>query len=89
LVVIPAKAGTHFFQGFLDSRFRGSDGGCGFFSTLVEDRAVLCPEKLVTLSRLEKVFPEIPPARPFSKRGELLGNSTEGSSLFPFGKGKL
>jgi hypothetical protein len=36
LVVIPAKAGIQSFQGILDSRFRGSDGGCRFFSNLLE-----------------------------------------------------
>jgi len=55
------------------------------FTTLGEIRAVLFPEKLVTLSRLERIFPEIPPVLPFSNGGELLENSMEDSSLSPFG----
>ena len=31
-----AKARIQSFQAFLDSRFRGSDRGCRFFSTLLE-----------------------------------------------------
>jgi hypothetical protein len=38
LVVIPAKAGIQSFEGILDSRFRGSDGGCGSFSNLLEEK---------------------------------------------------
>jgi hypothetical protein len=34
--VIPAEAGIHSFQGFLGSRFRGSDGSVEFFRNLLE-----------------------------------------------------
>jgi len=37
----------------------------------------------VTLWRFEKAFPEIPPGLPFSKGGELLGDSRWKIPLFP------
>jgi hypothetical protein len=35
-VVIPAEAGIQSLKGYLDSRFRGSDGEWEFFRSLVE-----------------------------------------------------
>jgi hypothetical protein len=60
---------------FTDSLYKGGEI---IYGQILKDGPV---------SRLEKVFPEILPVLPFSKGGELLGNSTEGSSLSPFGKG--
>jgi len=37
LDVIPAKAGIQYFNGFLDSRLRGSDGFFALFSRLLEN----------------------------------------------------
>jgi hypothetical protein len=43
---------------------------------------------LFQFSGLKEAFPEIPPLLPFSKGGELLGDSMEDSGFSPFGKGK-
>jgi len=40
----------------------------------------------VTLQRFEKAFPEIPPVLPFSKGGELVGNSMADFNFSRFGK---
>jgi hypothetical protein len=45
-------------------------------------------KKSVTLWRFEKALPEIPPVLPFSKGGELWGQSPEDSAFSLFGKGK-
>jgi hypothetical protein len=41
------------------------------------------------LSRIEKALPEIPPALPFSKGGELFDDPVEDATLAPFRKTDL
>jgi len=44
---------------------------------------------MVTLLRFGKAFPEIPPALPFSKGGELVEDSMAHSTFSHFGRGGL
>jgi hypothetical protein len=46
------------------------------------------PLLLLQFSGLKKGFPEIPPPLPFSKGGELFGDSMEDFAFPSFGKGK-